>query len=110
MATDDLTPTTASITGASPTASSLSTSAVSSAPPASAASCEADSPVSQVRGACAHDCPDTCATITEVRDGQAVRFFADPDHLITQGWLCAKVRPYLERVYSPDRLLSPLRR
>src|SRR5262249_27064844 len=24
--------------------------------------------------------------------------------------LCAKVRPYLERVYSPDRLLYPLRR
>src|SRR5215475_12541633 len=63
-----------------------------------------------VRGACPHDCPDTCATITEVRDGRAVRFYADKDHPITQGWLCAKVRPYLERVYSPDRLLYPLRR
>ena len=28
----------------------------------------------------------------------------------TQGWLCAKVRPYLDRVYSPDRLQYPLRR
>ena len=63
-----------------------------------------------VRGACPHDCPDTCATITEVRDGRAVRFYADSEHPITQGWLCAKVRPYLERVYSPDRLLHPLRR
>jgi anaerobic selenocysteine-containing dehydrogenase len=63
-----------------------------------------------VRGACPHDCPDTCATITEVRDGQAVRFYADPAHPITQGWLCAKVRPYLERVYHPDRLQHPLRR
>jgi anaerobic selenocysteine-containing dehydrogenase len=63
-----------------------------------------------VRGACPHDCPDTCATITEVRGGQAVRFYADPKHPVTQGWLCAKVRPYLERVYAPDRLLYPQRR
>jgi anaerobic selenocysteine-containing dehydrogenase len=63
-----------------------------------------------VRGACPHDCPDTCATLTEVQDGRAVRFYAEPDHPITQGWLCAKVRPYLERVYHPDRLTHPLRR
>ncbi len=61
------------------------------------------------RGACPHDCPDTCATITHVRDGRAIAFEADADHPITQGWLCAKVRPYLERVYHPDRLLYPLR-
>ncbi len=63
-----------------------------------------------VRGACPHDCPDTCATLTEVQDGRAVRFFAASDHPVTQGWLCAKVRPYLERVYHPDRLTHPLRR
>jgi anaerobic selenocysteine-containing dehydrogenase len=66
--------------------------------------------ISLVRGACPHDCPDTCATITEVSDGRAVSFYADRDHAYTRGWLCAKVRPYLERVYSPDRLLYPLRR
>ncbi len=65
-----------------------------------------------VRGACPHDCPDTCATLTEVDEatGRAVRFYADKDHPLTQGWLCAKVRPYLERVYSPDRMLYPMRR
>jgi anaerobic selenocysteine-containing dehydrogenase len=63
-----------------------------------------------VRGACPHDCPDTCATVTEVRDGRAIRFYADKEHPVTQGWLCAKVRPYLERVYHPDRLTHPLRR
>ena len=66
--------------------------------------------VTVVRGACPHDCPDTCATVTEVRDGTAVRFYAEKQHPITQGWLCAKVRPYLERVYHPDRLRYPLRR
>ena len=67
-------------------------------------------PLLRVRGACPHDCPDTCATITEVENGRAVRFYADPQHPITDGWLCAKVRPYLERVYHPDRLTHPLRR
>jgi len=64
----------------------------------------------KIRGACPHDCPDTCGIITEVDDGQAVKFYADPDHLITDGWLCAKVRPYLNHVYHPDRLQYPLRR
>ena len=62
------------------------------------------------RGACPHDCPDTCATVTEVHGGQAVAFHADKNHPISAGWLCSKVRPYLERVYHPDRILSPLRR
>ncbi|HEX9067823.1 MAG TPA: molybdopterin oxidoreductase family protein, partial [Ktedonobacterales bacterium] len=35
---------------------------------------------------------------------------ADEAHPVTQGWLCAKVRPYLDRVYHPDRLTQPLRR
>src|SRR5205823_10694198 len=63
-----------------------------------------------VRGTCTHNCPDTCATLTEVRDGRAVSFRGDPGHPITRGWLCAKVRPYLDFVYHPDRLLTPLRR
>jgi anaerobic selenocysteine-containing dehydrogenase len=66
--------------------------------------------VTLVRGACPHDCPDTCGTIAEVRDGKAIRFYADKQHPISQGWLCAKVRPYLERVYHPGRLTHPLRR
>jgi anaerobic selenocysteine-containing dehydrogenase len=63
-----------------------------------------------IRGACPHDCPDTCGVITEVQDGRAVKFTGDPDNPITRGWLCAKVRPYLDHVYHPDRVLYPLRR
>ncbi len=62
-----------------------------------------------VRGACPHDCPDTCATVATVRDGRVVGFAAEPAHPYTNGWLCAKVRPYLELVYHPDRLRYPLR-
>jgi anaerobic selenocysteine-containing dehydrogenase len=63
-----------------------------------------------ISGACPHDCPDTCGVISEVRDGRVVAFRGDPDHPVTQGWLCAKVRPYLEHVYHPERLSHPLRR
>ncbi|MCL4465066.1 MAG: molybdopterin oxidoreductase family protein [Chloroflexi bacterium] len=34
----------------------------------------------------------------------------DPAHPLTRGKLCAKVNRYHERVYSPDRVLHPLRR
>ena len=67
-------------------------------------------PTQLIYGVCPHDCPDTCGVITEVEDGRAVKFYADPDHPVTEGWLCAKVRPYLEHVYHPDRLQYPLRR
>src|ERR1700755_109934 len=63
-----------------------------------------------VRGAGPPDCPDTCGMITEVRHGEAVAVRGDPDNPVTNGWLCAKVRPYLDHVYHPDRLLYPLRR
>ncbi len=68
------------------------------------------SDITKVYGACPHDCPDTCGVITEVENGRAVKFYGDPDNKITDGWLCAKVRPYLDHVYHPDRLTHPLRR
>ena len=64
----------------------------------------------RVYGVCPHDCPDTCGIVTEVENGKAVNFYGDPDHPVTQGWLCAKVRPYLNHVYHPDRLQYPLKR
>src|SRR5665811_1767467 len=63
-----------------------------------------------VHTACPHDCPDTCAITTTVESGKAIAFDPVKDHPITRGWLCAKVRPYLDRVYHPDRLTTPLRR
>ncbi|MEO8335743.1 MAG: molybdopterin oxidoreductase family protein [bacterium] len=63
-----------------------------------------------VRGACPHDCPDTCATLVTVENGRAVRVAGDPDHPVTQGFLCAKVNRYVDRTYHDDRLRTPLRR
>src|SRR5919199_1751278 len=61
-----------------------------------------------VRGACPHDCPDTCAMHVTVEDGRAVKVAGDPDHPVTVGFLCGKVSNYLDRVYSDERILRPL--
>jgi len=45
-----------------------------------------------------------------VDNGRAVRLRGDPEHPITRGFLCQKVARYLEREYSPHRLLYPQRR
>src|SRR5262249_11248079 len=63
-----------------------------------------------VRGACGHDCPDTCSWMVEVQNGAAAKLYGDPAHPFTRGTLCAKVNHYLERVYHPDRVLHPLKR
>ena len=63
-----------------------------------------------VRGACPHDCPDTCAMLVTVEDGRAIRVAGDPDHPFTNGFLCTKVNRYVERTYHRDRLLYPMRR
>jgi len=63
-----------------------------------------------VRGACPHDCPDTCALEVEVEGGRALRVRGSRAHAATAGVLCTKVSRYTERSYHPQRLLQPLRR
>ena len=63
-----------------------------------------------VHAACPHDCPDACGVLITVEDGRATRIQGDPNHPVTRGFLCAKVAKYLDRVYSPDRVLYPVRR
>ncbi|MBU3740243.1 MAG: molybdopterin oxidoreductase family protein, partial [Rhodoferax sp.] len=64
----------------------------------------------QIKGACPHDCPDTCSLVTTVQGGVAIRVQGNPDHPHTAGVLCNKVSRYTERTYHPQRLLYPMRR
>jgi anaerobic selenocysteine-containing dehydrogenase len=48
--------------------------------------------------------------VVTVRDGVATDLRGDREHPFTRGFLCQKMAHYLDRVYSPDRLLHPLRR
>ena len=63
-----------------------------------------------VHAVCPHDCPDACGVLITVQDGRATKIQGDPEHPVTRGFLCAKVAKYLDRVYSPDRVLYPMRR
>jgi anaerobic selenocysteine-containing dehydrogenase len=63
-----------------------------------------------VHAACPHDCPDACGVLITVEDGRATKIQGDPGHPVTRGFLCAKVAKYLDRVYSPDRVMYPMRR
>lgn len=69
-----------------------------------------DSKRSTVRGACHHDCPDTCAWEVTVAGNRAISLRGVADHPVTRGQLCPKVNRFIDRVYHPDRLLWPLRR
>ncbi len=63
-----------------------------------------------VLGTCHHDCPDSCGWEVSVENGVAVKLRGNSEHPFSQGELCPKVNRFLERVYSPDRILYPLAR
>jgi anaerobic selenocysteine-containing dehydrogenase len=59
---------------------------------------------------CPLDCPDTCSLSVTVDDGRVTRVDGSRRNPLTAGYICAKVRRYPERVYSPLRLQYPQRR
>jgi anaerobic selenocysteine-containing dehydrogenase len=59
---------------------------------------------------CPHDCPSCCSLVVSVEDGRLTSVTGNPDHPFTRGVICGKVREYAERVHSPLRVLTPLRR
>ena len=60
---------------------------------------------------CALDCPDACSLLVDIdAAGHGSRLRGNPAHPVTRGFLCGKLARYLEREYSPARLLHPMRR
>ena len=70
----------------------------------------ADPDTRVVHGTCHHDCPDSCGWHVTVTEGVAVQLRGNPDHPYSKGELCPKVNRFLDRVYSPERITTPLRR
>jgi anaerobic selenocysteine-containing dehydrogenase len=66
--------------------------------------------VTTIKNVCPLDCPDTCSMLVTVEGGVATELLGDPDHAFTRGFLCQKMARFLDRVYSPDRLLQPMKR
>jgi len=56
---------------------------------------------------CPLDCPDSCSLDVTVQDGRVTTIDGSALNPVTDGYICAKVRRFPERVYGADRLLHP---
>lgn len=63
-----------------------------------------------LRTTCNRDCPDSCAVLATVEDGRIVKQHGDAEHGVTRGFLCLRGNRYLDRFYSDQRILHPMRR
>ena len=59
---------------------------------------------------CTRDCPNACGLIAVVEEGRVIELRGNPDHPITQGFHCHKCKDFVERAYSSDRILTPMKR
>jgi anaerobic selenocysteine-containing dehydrogenase len=64
-------------------------------------------PATTVETACPLDCPDSCSLAVTVQHGRVVTIDGSRRNPVTDGFICAKVRRFGDRVYGPDRLLHP---
>src|SRR3979411_215168 len=64
-------------------------------------------PASVIETACPLDCPDACSLSVTVQHGKVITIDGSHKNPVTEGYICAKVRKFGERVYGPDRLLYP---
>ncbi|HUR32242.1 MAG TPA: molybdopterin-dependent oxidoreductase [Vicinamibacterales bacterium] len=64
-------------------------------------------PISVVDTACPLDCPDACSLAVSVQNGKVLTIDGSRRNPVTDGFICAKVRKFDQRVYGPDRILTP---
>ena len=57
---------------------------------------------------CPLDCPDSCSLDATVQDGRVTTLDGSRLNPVTNGYICAKVRRFPERVYGADRLQYPM--
>ncbi len=60
-----------------------------------------------IETACSYDCPDACALLVELEGGRA-RIRGNPDHPVTRGFVCRRIRRHLDRLCDPERITTPL--
>ena len=69
-----------------------------------------DQPDGVFPSVCSLDCPDQCGLLLHKKDGKIIKVLGDPDHPVTKGNICNKVRNMTARLYDPNRLKQPLKR
>ncbi len=63
-----------------------------------------------VPSVCPLDCPDSCSLSVTLEDSRITKVDGSDLNPLTGKFICAKVRRYAERVYSPLRVLHPQKR
>ncbi|WP_338786031.1 molybdopterin oxidoreductase family protein [Metabacillus sp. FJAT-53654] len=63
-----------------------------------------------VPSVCSLDCPDQCGLLIHKKEGKIVKIEGDPEHPVTKGNICNKVRNMGERIYDQKRIKTPLKR
>ncbi len=66
--------------------------------------------IETLRTVCNRDCPDACGLIATVEDGKLVKLGGDPEHPVTQGFICYRTSKFPELQNSRERLTRPLAR
>jgi anaerobic selenocysteine-containing dehydrogenase len=66
--------------------------------------------VTTFHGGCPQDCPDTCAMTYTVKDGKLIDVAGKPEHPMTRGGLCVKLKDFADHHYNSERVLYPLKR
>lgn len=61
------------------------------------------------KSVCSLDCPDQCGLLVTKKDGKIVNIQGDPDHPVTSGNICNKVRHMAERIYDEKRVTVPFK-
>ena len=59
---------------------------------------------------CTRDCPNACGLTAVVEHGRVIELAGNPEHPVSQGFRCHKCKAFVDRAYSPDRILTPLKR
>jgi anaerobic selenocysteine-containing dehydrogenase len=60
--------------------------------------------------ACTMDCPDACSLIVSSTEDGRTFLKGNPDHPVTAGFTCAKIKDHIERLESAERILHPMLR
>ncbi|KIL42709.1 molybdopterin-containing oxidoreductase family protein [Jeotgalibacillus soli] len=69
-----------------------------------------DSPNGIFPSVCSLDCPDQCGLLLHKKNGKIIKIEGDPNHPVTKGFICNKVRNMTERIYDEKRLKHPMKR
>jgi anaerobic selenocysteine-containing dehydrogenase len=58
--------------------------------------------------ACTLDCPDGCSLVISTDPAGTVKISGNPAHPFTAGFTCKKIRDFIQRLRSPNRITRPM--